>query len=187
MIKVKNGVATREALPKFLKGVKQGSLFDLSWTDPELGVSDCAWWPEVDESESLGKHEQYGDEILTVDTNHKVVVVTHEIIPWTSEQIEAEQNTIKKACEDAIVSLIQSKVDAYNNETGLTFTDVKSCALYSQVSGYSHQAFCIAVWEWSVSVWEDARQILIQAQAGEITISGPEDVLTLLPEFVFNE
>ncbi len=39
-------LATREPIPAFLIGLTPESLLDLSWTDPQLGVQDCAWWPE---------------------------------------------------------------------------------------------------------------------------------------------
>lgn len=50
MIKVQNHTATREPIPEFLRGLAPESLLDLSWTDPQLGVNDAAWWPERDET-----------------------------------------------------------------------------------------------------------------------------------------
>jgi len=87
MIKVKNNIATREPIPKFLQGLKLESLVDLSWTDPQLGVQDCAWWPEEDQSLALGEYERYGAETMTVDADRKVVVVTKAIEPFTAEEI----------------------------------------------------------------------------------------------------
>lgn len=76
MIKVQSNTATREPLPSFLRGLKPESLLDLSWTDPALGVSDAAWWPEDRQWPDLGEGERYTDEVLTVDTERQVVVST---------------------------------------------------------------------------------------------------------------
>lgn len=88
MIKIQNNTATREAIPAFLQGLAPESLADLSWTDPALGVSDAAWWPEVDESPSLQRHERYGAETLTVGDG--VVIVNRAVVPWTQAEIDAE-------------------------------------------------------------------------------------------------
>jgi len=89
MIKVQSNTATREPIPHFLIGLAAESLADLSWTDSALGVSDCAWWPEDDQSPALGEFERYGDETLTVDADRRVVVVTRAVVPWSDEEIEA--------------------------------------------------------------------------------------------------
>lgn len=88
MIKVKNGVATREPLPSFLRGLKPESLVDLSWTDPQLGVQGCAWWPERDDTPALGPDQVYdGTEVLTVDAERQDVVVVRGIRDMTPEEI----------------------------------------------------------------------------------------------------
>ena len=89
MIKVQNNTATRDPLPAFLQGLAQESLADLSWTDPALGVSDAAWWPEVDQSPALQRHERYGDETLTINHTLKAVVVTKAVVPFTQQEIDA--------------------------------------------------------------------------------------------------
>lgn len=89
MIKVQSNLATREPLPTFLQGLAPESLADLSWTDPALGVSDSAWWPEVDESPALGQYERHGAETLTPDPRARVVRVVRAIVPWTQEEITA--------------------------------------------------------------------------------------------------
>lgn len=99
MIKIQNSFASREAVPTFLMGLKPESLLDLSWTDPALGVADCMWWPEEDQSAPLGEFEVYGNETFTIDTNRKVVVVVRNVGPMPQEQIaaveEAKANTIR--------------------------------------------------------------------------------------------
>lgn len=93
MIKVQNNIATREPIPAFLIGLAPESLADLSWTDPALGVSDCKWWPEVDQSPVLGEYERYGDETLTVDSANKRVIVVRAVVPWSAEEIEADRKS----------------------------------------------------------------------------------------------
>ena len=90
MIKIKNSIPTREELPMFLRGLANESLIDLSWTDPALGVSDAAWWPEVDQSPALQQHERYEGETLTIDANNKQVIVVRSVVPWTQDEIDAE-------------------------------------------------------------------------------------------------
>lgn len=101
MIKVHKNTATREPIPTFLMGLKPESLLDLSWTDPALGVADCMWWPEEDQSAPLGEFEVYGSETLTVDADRKVVVVVRSVEPMPQEQIAA--------MEEAKASAIRSE------------------------------------------------------------------------------
>lgn len=103
MIKVQNNTAKRESVPKALRGLKPESLLDLSWTDPTLGLQDCAWWPEIDQSEPLGQYQSYGTETLTVDEENKRVIVTREVIDWTQEEIDVyELNKFKATVPDTV-------------------------------------------------------------------------------------
>ncbi len=88
MIKVQNNTPTREPIPAFLVGLKPESLADLSWTDPALGVQDCAWWPEVDQSPALNEYQRYGAETLTLGDG--VVYSVKAVVPWTAEEIAAD-------------------------------------------------------------------------------------------------
>jgi hypothetical protein len=88
MIKVQNNTATREAIPSFLIGLTAQTLLDLTWTDPALGVQDCAWWPEEDISKPLGEFEVYGAEILTLVNERKVVLVDRAVEPMPQAQID---------------------------------------------------------------------------------------------------
>jgi len=97
MIKVQNNTATREPIPAFLIGLANESLADLSWTDPALGVSDAAWWPEQDASPALEQFQKYGDETLTPDAELKVVVCVRAVVPM--EQAEVDALTAAKAAE----------------------------------------------------------------------------------------
>lgn len=105
MIKVQNGVATREPLPGFLVGLQPESLANLSWTDASLGVQDCAWLPEVVTApEYNADTHKLGAEVLTVDTATKVVNVTYEVVPMTADELAA-----KLAAKRVV---IQSQIDS---------------------------------------------------------------------------
>lgn len=96
MVKVQNNTATREPIPHFLAGLAPESLADLSWTDPALGVSDSAWWPEDDQSPALGEFERYGAETLTPDPERRVVVVVRDVVAWSAQEI-AEHEAARRA------------------------------------------------------------------------------------------
>lgn len=92
MVKVENGIATREPIPNFLDQKDtpeaRASLLDLSWTDPQFGVQDAAWWPEEDTSGELGMNKKWGAEVLTLDTERKVVLVKRKQVAMTAAEIE---------------------------------------------------------------------------------------------------
>ena len=93
----------REPLPAYLKGLKQESLNDLSWTDPALGVQDFGWWPEELSDTPIDTNTQkYGAEILTPDVVRKVVVTSHEVVTLTAEE------------QTAIVDVAKVKQDLAN-------------------------------------------------------------------------
>lgn len=94
MIKVKDGVASREPLPDFLYGLLPESLADLSWTDPALGVHDCTWWPEEDVSGELGTNKKWGAEVLTIDAARKVVKVARKQVAMTAAEKAARDSAI---------------------------------------------------------------------------------------------
>lgn len=94
MIKVQNNTPTREPLPQFLQGLAPESLADLSWTDPALGVSAAAWWPEEVTYPEVPDGYKLGDETLTVDAERKVVLATYDVVPKTQEELEAEQQAL---------------------------------------------------------------------------------------------
>jgi hypothetical protein len=93
MIKVENGIATREALPQFLQGLLPESLADLSWTDPALGVQDVAWWPEENAEGELGVNKKWGAEVFTLDSERKVVKVARKQVAMTVAE-KAERDAL---------------------------------------------------------------------------------------------
>ena len=101
MVKVENGIATREPIPDFLDQKDtpeaRASLLDLSWTDPQFGVQNAAWWPEEDVSGELGTNKKWGAEVLTLDVERKVVKVARKQVNMTAaekaarDELAAEQ------------------------------------------------------------------------------------------------
>lgn len=112
MIKIQNHIATREPLPQFLVGLASESLRDLSFTDPQLGVQDCAWWPERDETPELGSDQTYdGTETLTVGDG--VVIVVRGIRDLTPEEVRARwlaEHPVPASCSrrQARLALLQA-------------------------------------------------------------------------------
>ena len=104
MIKVKDGVASREPIPDFLYGLMPESLVDLSWTDPALGVQDCAWWPEDDISGELGVNKKWGVEALTLDEERQVVLVSRKQVAMTAEEKAARDELIAAQWADQIAA-----------------------------------------------------------------------------------
>lgn len=145
MIKIQNSTPTREPLPSFLIGLAPESLADLSWTDPALGVSDCAWWPEVDQSPALKEYERYGAETLTIDAANQRVIVTRAVEPWTAEEIAAD----KKAKVPQSVTMRQARLA------------LLSAGVLAQVSGAVAQAGEAAQIEWEYAQTVDRSSHLI--------------------------
>lgn len=104
MVKVQNGIATREPLPQFLAGLAPESLVDLSWVDPALGVCDCAWWPEVNAEGALGTNKKWGAEVLTVDVERQVVTVTRLQVAMTAADKAARDATIAEQWAEKIAA-----------------------------------------------------------------------------------
>lgn len=115
MIKVKNGIASREDIPVALAGLDMESLSDLSWLDPAMGLSDCAWWPEELAETVIGGEQRYGDEVLTVDAERKVVVVTRLVVDISQEEKDAQVAEMRDAI-NAQIALLQSQLTQLNAE-----------------------------------------------------------------------
>jgi len=64
---------------------------------------------------------------------------------------------------------IQNEVNKYNKAKGLQFGDIHSCQNYKDATGYTHQAFCAAIWDWNIQVWEylrnDMQPVVLSGEA----------------------
>lgn len=178
MIKIHNNTPGREALPQFLQGLTQESLADLSWTDPALGVSNYAWWPEESGDTSIDSTtHKYGVEILTLDTERKVVVVSYEIVALTVEEMTAIQmeNALRVAAETtiAIQSMLDAKAKEYEYDSIHT-----ACGWADSFPDAS------ALKAWGAACWLKSKQIRDEVIAGTRSMpSSAADVLVEMPEF----
>ena len=108
MIKVKDGVATREPIPDFLdrSGTPEAiaALADLSWTWEGHGIQDCAWWPEENTEGELGVNKKWGAEVLTIDAERKVVKVARKQVAMTTAEKAARDELIAADWADLIAA-----------------------------------------------------------------------------------
>lgn len=157
MVKIENGVAVRAPLPTFLAGLEPVSLLDLRWTDPSLGVQALAWWPEEAHGEPLAAGHRWGNEVLTVDKARQIVVVTHQQIALSAEEIAQQADA-----EHASLSL---RVDAERDrrvEAGFEF------------QGYHYQTREAGDRENILGVLSNALAAIMNgAQAGELRWADP--------------
>lgn len=110
MIKIQNNTVTREDVPNFLVGLKPESLLDLSWTDPALGVQDCAWYPEVDVTNYESNLVLDGTETYELDEANFIVKVIRGQRDKTAEELEAEY----KATVPTVISMRQARLVLLN-------------------------------------------------------------------------
>ncbi len=162
MIKVRNGVASREPIPVFLLGLTPVSLANLRWTDPSLGVQDAAWWPEVDKSPPLGQFERYGAETLTPE--RQVVIVVRAVEPWAQAEIDAAKAEAAERLQASIVQSVQRRLDDFAKTRG--YDGILSAATYatSTVPAFAAEGqYAVQVRD---QTWATLYEILAQVQAG---------------------
>lgn len=165
MIKIQNGIATREPIPDFLVGLLPESLLDLSWTDPALGVADCAWWPEQDMSAPMGEFERYGVETLTVDVARQVVLVERAIVSWSSGEIAV----LLAERVSQFVRRVDSDVDAiYAAALGNRAPEYDQAALDASAFKAANYTGAVPA---SVSSWASAKGWMSQAAADDILLA----------------
>ena len=134
MIKIfPDNTTSREQPPRFLRGLKQESLIDLSWTDPALGVQDLAWWPEEKQYPEYDPETQkLGDEILTL--GDQVVIVSYPVIDLTQEEIDARL----KATITFDVLTVDTWTIPADAATPATITYTSEETVYFSVNEQSH-------------------------------------------------
>lgn len=98
----------------------------------------------------------------------------------TQEELVTE---IKVFATNSISKAIQLEIVKYNIANNVSFDSVHNAESYSRVDGYAHQAFCGAVWLWSVELWE-----FMRTWQGTLTdLPTEEDIINKIAEkpFVF--
>lgn len=124
MIKINTNTleATREPLPKALKGLTVDTLQNLqSELNPvPTEFLDIEYWPEVEQSTSYDQYTQYlGEEILTVDAPSKTVTVSHVVMEKTAEVISQELVEKKQEKIREISSIFSQEVSVFQGDTPL--------------------------------------------------------------------
>lgn len=169
LIKVLNGVAERAPLPEFLEGLEPESLADLSWTDPSLGVQDCAWWPTVDATPALGESQAYGAETLHPDVAKQVVIITREVYAVAPVLPPEAQ----------YVEFVQQMLDAKAQAHG--YDGILSACSYATDANPRFRAEGLACVAWRSAVWTKAGELLGQVKAGTLPQPMPGALLAMLP------
>lgn len=65
--------------------------------------------------------------------------------------------TAKQLGTDMTSQAIQAEIDSYNALHNIALESVHNAESYSRMMTYTHQPFCLQVWEWSVALWEHMR------------------------------
>ena len=129
--------------------------------EPNLKITDSQWETAL---ENNSNYVNIDGELITVD-------------------LRTNEDKIKdyiKLGESIVNRYIQSIVDVYNKEHGLSFKDVHSCANYKDMENYTHRQFCIDIWNFNVQVWEEVRNVILPS----IDFNNPpseEQFLAMLP------
>lgn len=140
MIKVKNGIVINDPMPHFLFGLEAESLIDLSWTDPDLGVNDCGWWPVDYQQPEYEKHAFFVSGYTYVtDTQKKRVLATPVLAPLPPEVIAANLVALKEKLANDIDNLVAQRIaDPMRFKMG--YERREAAALSFQNAGYSGDA-----------------------------------------------
>jgi len=115
-VNLKTKEITSEALPKCLKGLKQESLNDLSWTDKALGFQDYGFWREQDVTVYDESKVIDGTESYELDEANYIVKVTKTQRDKTQEELQTEF----EATIPTVVTIRQAKLALH--EKGLLQT-----------------------------------------------------------------
>lgn len=194
MIKVKDGVATREPMPDYLPTPNAdnyhealAALADLSWTDPALGVTDCAWWPEENADGELGANKKWGAEVLTLDADRKVVIVTHKQVAMTA----AEKAARDAAIAEQAAAVQAATVSTFEHAVQTKLDDAAQAARYDSIAtavSYAEEPAVPKFQEdgrafrtWRSLVWAYAYEQLEKVLAGEREQPTIDEFLLELP------
>ena len=185
MIKVENGIATREPIPDFLdrSGTPEAlaALLDLSWTDPALGVQGAAWWPEENTEGELGTNKKWGAEVFTLDTERKVVKVARKQVAMTAAEKAARDALIQAE----ITATFEQAIQARLNEAAIAarYDSIATAVSYAEEPAVpKFQNAGIAFRAWRSLVWAYAYEQLALVLAGGREQPTVEAFLLELPE-----
>ena len=184
MIKINKitSTATREALPTFLQGLKPESLYDLSWTDSNLGIQNFAWFDEQDVTVYDSNLVLDGTESFEIDLVNHLVKVTKGQRVKTVEEVENERlqnlenvkNNFQNTIQNHITEFVKSK--GYDNENSIAKYLVEGNPFYIE---------CKALSLWIGNVWLFANNLQNEVIGGVRAMPETnEELVGLLPVYV---
>jgi acetolactate synthase small subunit len=150
--------------------------------------------PKVITGTQDGVYLPLEDNVPTIDTNtHRISGSTYEVqsdkVVKTYTVVEIPQEEIIKKKVNTFTSTIdnyiQSKINDYNNDNGVMFANINSIMKYTIDNTYTHFAFCMAIVQWNIDVWETARAIQADVLAGNRDEPTTEELLSELPELTY--
>lgn len=180
MVKVENNAATREPLPQFLQGLLPESLVDLSWTDPALGVQGVAWWPEENTEGELGANKKWGAEVLTLDTERKVVKVARKQVAITAAEKAARDALVQLETTAAFEEAVQAKLNGA--AIAARYDSIATAVSYAEEPAVpKFQNDGIAFRAWRSLVWAYAYEQLDAVKSGAREQPSVDEFLLELP------
>lgn len=191
MVKVENGIATREPIPDFLdrSGTPEAlaALLDLSWTDPALGVQSAAWWPEENTEGELGANKKWGGEVFTLDTERQVVKVARKQVAMTAAEKAARDADLAAqvaAAQAAVMAEFEQAVQGKLNGAAIAakYDSIENAVSYAEepaVPKFQNDGKAFRAWR--SKVWAYAYEQLALVLAGEREQPTVEAFLLELP------
>jgi hypothetical protein len=191
MIKIQNNVPTREPVPDFLDQSDtpeaRASLLDLSWTDPQFGVQGAAWWPEENADGELGTNKKWGAEVLTLDADRKVVIVTHKQVAMTAAEKAARDADLAAqvaAAQASVMAEFERAVQGELNGAAIAakYDSIENAVSYAEepaVPKFQNDGKAFRAWR--SLVWAYAYEQLALVLAGEREQPTVDEFLLELP------
>lgn len=166
-VNLKTKEVTREPLPKFLIGLDQKDLNDLSKFDPALGVQDFGFWVEVNDAVVLPEYNRYtGVETYVLDEVNFKVIVSRVYEPITTEELEKTLSDEAEVRYKEAIKLVDTLLDNSAKSRGYD-NIISECSMASStgVSGASCQ----------ITVnWRDAIWVKMKAMKDDVIAGGVE-------------
>jgi len=166
-----NAVGADPVLPTPKPAITELQVVQPNGVEQDLQGNWVEAWLVVD------KFSDYTDE-----NDFLVTKAAQEATHLANLQAEANKQALD-AMVTAIETLIQARVDTYNEAQGVLFKNVDACAKYLNTPTYTHYQFCNDVIVWQTDVWEAARTIQTDVVAGNRTMPTVDGLLAELPVY----
>jgi len=103
-----------------------------------------------------------------------IEIDTLDIIPESADSIVSNYT-------QAVGDYIQSSIKIYNTTNGVAFSGIDAMQKYTIDPNYTHYQFAVDVLAWNIQVWEYARQVFADVQAGTRTLPTQDELIAELP------